>query len=550
MSEKDNDKGIRNPLKEKKNIHIDKSFILSREACDEASMLVMDFCSMIGVERKDALRYSLSIEECMLYWLDHGCGGKQIRLHTGKHMRTPFIELVMKGGPLNPYSKDDEEYGIYTDSILISLNLGPEYVYERGKNRIIYRLKKKSLGQIATLGIIVLLAFLIGMAGVFLFPDGVREMLLKNVIDPIYDTFFKILGCIAGPMIFLSVAWGVYGIGDAATFGRIGKKMMIRFSGTTLLVCACCSILYPLLGPRLSLDGGAEGQLSSLVNLFLGIFPATIIEPFSTGNTLQIIFVAIVIGITLLYLGRQTSSIARAIEQVNLIVQFLMVIISKLVPSVIFLIVINLIWSGKISVMISSWKIIAVLLLSILAVSVIYLIVTSIRFKTGILTLVRKSMPTFFIALTTASSAAAFNTNVSTCEKKYGINSSLIQFGIPLGLVMHKPLTAVYNMVLVFFFANKYNIHCSISWIIIAVIVCSIVAIATPPIPGGGAIAYSVIFTQMGIPADAMSVALAIDIIIDFVLTAFEMLLLQLTLIHTSNSLGMLDRSVLAEKNQ
>ena len=529
----------------KNSLILDKSFILCPEACDEISQLIMDFCGKVGTERKDAIRYSLSAEECMLYWMDHGCMEKKVRLHTGRYMFTPFIEIEVEGEPLNPYSEDDKDFGSCSGSFLAGLNLGPEYSYNNHKNRLRFSVKKKPLGHFAVLGIVVAAALAVGLTGMFLFPDDLRKQVLETAINPVYNTFFKILGCIAGPMIFLSVAWGVYGIGDAATFGRIGRKMMIRYVGTTIIVCACCSVFYPLLGPRLSGSSNTMGQIGSIVELILGVFPSTIIEPFATGNTLQIIVLAVVIGISLLYLGNKATSVARAIEQVNLIVQYLMVIISKLVPYMIFLIIINIIWSGNINIMISSWKLLAVLVPVLIIITAVFLIMTSVRGKVRIPVLIRKNMPTFLVALMTASSAAAFSRNVSTCEEKFGIDPSLIRFGIPLGMVMHKPILAVYNLLMVFFFAEKYGIKCSIGWIAIAVFICSIIAIATPPIPGGGAIAYSVIFAQMGIPDDAMVVALAIDIFLDFLLTAFEMFILPLTLINMSCSFGMINKDVL-----
>ena len=59
--------------------------------------------------------------------------------------------------------------------------------------------------------------------------------------------------------------------------------------------------------------------------------------------------------------------------------------------------------------------------------------------------------------------------------------------------------------------------------------------------------AYSIIFAQMGIPAEAMAVALALDIITDFLITAFEMLLLPMSLINLGTSLGMVDREILID---
>jgi Na+/H+-dicarboxylate symporter len=256
-----------------------------------------------------------------------------------------------------------------------------------------------------------------------------------------------------------------------------------------------------------------------------------------------------VIGIALLYLGKQTSSVARAIEQVNLLVQFLMEIISKMVPYVIFLVIINMTWSGSINVLYSAWKLMLVLIIAIIATAAGFLTLTSVRMKAGVPVLIRKSIPTFLVALTTASSAASFSSIVTTCEKRFGIDESLIRFGIPLGFVMHKPIAAVYNVLILFFFAEKYDISCSIGWICVAAFISAVIAIATPPIPGGGAIAYSILFTQMGIPSEALAVALALDIITDFIITAFEMLVLPISLINASASLGMIDEEILRSKD-
>lgn len=527
-----------------------KKYILDAASCDEISELIYEFCNEAGCEKKDSLRYRLSAEECLLYWIKMGCEGNRVMLSMGKFMLTPFINLEVEGKALNPYSEDDEDFGSFCDSILVSMRLSPDYSYDNGFNRISFRLKRKSPGQMVTLCLVILSAVIIGMLGLFLLPGQIREMLLSSIIDPVYNTFFNILGCIAGPMIFLSVSWGVYGIGDVATLGRIGKRMMLRYVGTTLITTACCAIFFPLLGPGLSSGSDQSGQFASISELILGIFPSTVIEPFATGNTLQIIFMAIVIGIALLYLGKQTDSVARAIEQVNLLVQFLMEIISKLVPYVIFLVIVNMIWSDSVNVLLSTWKLIIVLATAFISVAAVFLTFTAASRRVSVLILLRKSIPTFLVALTTASSAAAFSSNVSTCEKRFGIDESLIRFGIPLGMVMHKPVAAVYDLLIVFFFANKYAVHCSPGWICVAVFISAVIAIATPPIPGGGAVAYSILFTQMGIPAEAMAVALAVDIITDFMITAFEMLVLPLSLINAAAGLGMIDEEVLRDGNK
>ena len=254
-----------------------ESFSLTSETCDIIADRIMEFCAGIGTERKEAYKYRISAEECLLYWMEHGCEGNNLLLTMGRNMLIPYISIEIKGEPLNPYS-DDEEFGSFTDSIRVSMRLDPEYSYDKDTNRIRFRVKKKPLGQIATLAIAIVLALLVGILGMFLMPDGVRDNILTAVVNPIYNTFFNILGCIAGPMIFLSVAWGVYGIGNAATLGKIGKKMMLRYVGTTVFFCACCTVFFPLLGPGLSQGADAEGQFASIAELILGIFPSNIVS--------------------------------------------------------------------------------------------------------------------------------------------------------------------------------------------------------------------------------------------------------------------------------
>lgn len=524
---------------------IKKNYSLTEQTCDETAELIAEFCDKVGTDNKDALRYRLSAEECLLYWMDNGLRDCRLNVQMGKFLRTPYIQIEAEGRALNPYSEENEDYGTYTKSVLVSLGLDPEYSYLKGRNRVRYRIKRKPLGQLTQLAIVIVSAAFIGLLGVYAFPESVRAAILAYLIDPLYNTFFNILGCIAGPMIFLSVAWGVYGIGDAATFGRIGKNMMLKYVGLVMLASVCSAAFFPVLGPSLSGGGGDGGQYESISGLILGIFPSTIVEPFETGNTLQIIFIGIVIGIALLYLGRQTSSLARAIEQVNILVQFLMEIISRLVPFVIFLVIVNMIWSGSLSVVATVWKLLLVLAAAFPAAAALFTLYTAARHRVNPAVLVKKSIPTVLIAFTTASSAAAFGSNVSTCEKQFGIDQSLIRFGIPLGMVMHRPITAIYNTLLIFFFANRFGVSCSIGWICVAVFISAIVSIATPPIPGGGAIAYSVMFSQMGIPEAALAVALAIDLIMDFVITAMEMYVLPLALINISAGLGLIDEDTL-----
>ena len=523
----------------------EKEYSLSLAACDEISAEIAEFCTKQHADSKDVLRYRLSAEDALLNWINRGCEGRSVLLKAGRKFFSPYIVIEMDGSPVNPETEQSEEFGEYCNIILVNLNQKPVYSYSDGRNSLYYRIRKKSISQFQVLCIVIVMSIFSGVFGALFIPDDLRRMILESVIDPIYGAFFNILGCIAGPMIFLSVAWGIYGIGDVETLGTIGRTMILKFLKYVSFAAAGSLVFFPVFGNHFTESGDQVSQISMILEMILGIFPSNILEPFGTGNTLQIILLAVVIGIALLYMQKQTHDIAVIIGQINALVNFLMGFISRLVPFVIFMVIVSLIWSGNLSVITSVWKLMAVFLIALLVIIMSYLLITSVYHKAKPSVLMRKSLPAFLLALTSASSAAAFDTNVEICKKQFGIDPSLVSFGVPLGIVVHKPMAAAYNLIIVMYFASVYHVQCTPAWLLIALFLCIVVAVSAPPIPGGGAAAYTILFLQLGIPDEALAVALTLDIITDFLITAVETFTLQMALVNISSKMDRIDKSVL-----
>ena len=501
------------------------------------------------MERKEILRLRLTVEECLLGWLTKEAVGKTLVFICDKKLlRKPYIELRFTGKPNNPYVSDSRnELGAFGRSTLKTLGLSPTYAYEDKINSLRFELAVRKLSTLQQLALVIAASVVVGLLGLLL-PENILSVIRDGVISPIYDTFFNVLGCVAGPMIFLSVAWGVYGIGDAATLSKVGKRMLFTFIGMDFLVGGCGIVLFPLFGLSLSGDAAGGMNLTDMLSMLLGIFPSTIVEPFATGNTLQIIFLGFAVGVALLFLGKRTEAVARAIEQVNYLVQFFMEFISKLVPYVVFLVVVSLMWSGTMEMLLTSWKILLVLIMGALVLTALYYAYAALHLKTGFAVLFKKCVPSFLVAFTTASSAAAFATNMDICRKKLGVSDSVSGFGVPLAMVMHKPCSVINILCVSFFFAEYYGIECSAAWLLTAVFIAVILAIATPPIPGGGTLAYSLLMAQLGIPMEALAVALAIDMLSDFIITGCQMYVLSPAIANVAARIGMIDEKILKSK--
>lgn len=521
--------------------------VICSEAVDECSELLRGFLGECRIDDKDILRYTLTVEEILLNYLTDNEEETYLKLSMGEKVAGYYIQLEIGGAANNVFIDQDEENGVYCGSILRNLSLSPDYRYLGKTNIYSFRIKKKSLNSIVKLMIAIAAALIIGSVG-FLFSDALRQSMLDTVVLPLHNAFLDILGCIAGPMIFLSVAWGIYGIGDAATLKNVGRKLIFNYIGVVFIaVVAAFFMCLPVFTLNYSAQSGGGSELSAIVSMLLGIIPKDIFSPFVSGNTLQIILLAAVIGIAMLFLGRKTDYVAQVIEQINYIVQFLIEAIGKLVPYFIFIVVVKSMWSGMMSAVISVYKLFAVFIPVLLIVFIGMTLYTALKNKLSPLYLARKGLPTLLVAFVTASSAAAFGSNMKLCRDEYGINDTILSFGLPLGMVTFKPTTAVSFLVLAMFLAEMYGVGVSASWFIVMIICVWILAIATPPIPGGALTAYTVLLAQLGIPAEALAIALACDAVFDFIVTGFDQYMLPMALLNKANYFNMANPNVSAK---
>ena len=67
-----------------------------------------------------------------------------------------------------------------------------------------------------------------------------------------------------------------------------------------------------------------------------------------------------------------------------------------------------------------------------------------------------------------------------------------------------------------------YDVDVSLLWIIMAIIMISLMIIAAPSIPGVGVMGYTILFSKLGIPAEGLVFASAVEVISDFGNTGFS----------------------------
>lgn len=530
-----------------------QEFTLTNENIDFISEEVCSFMEMIEADHRTVLRTRLTIEEALLRY--QGQSGEETKciFKMGKSFGRPFVSLAVKGDEYNPFDAvDDEgendEFGYYSDHLLEKMGLAPIYSREGKYNKFVFKFKKPKMNPAISLVIAVVAAIATGFLGTLL-PEATLQMITDGVITPICDTFFNVLNLLAGPIMFLSVVWGIYGIGDTAAFGRIGKKMIFHFLGSLVVISAVtCGVLVFVFDLRFSMNVDAGSQMAAVLDLILSFFPANIFSPFIEGNFLQVVLMAFVTGFTLLVLNKQTTVIANAIEQLNSIFQYVMEIVGGIIPVFVYVILLQMAWSGTLSTAASAVKPVVAIVVSGLFIALIMVLVASTMYKVSPALLGKKTMQTFMLAAATASSAASFMTCVTTCEKQLGIDSKIPKFGVPIGISFYPVSTTLTYLIIGLYMAEVYSVECSPIWFALIVFMSVVLTIATPPVPGGALACYAIMFLQLGIPEEALGVALAIDTLLDFVITGVNMYCLQFELLFQARGMKLVNVDVLKRK--
>lgn len=523
------------------------SFCLSGANIDLASEKIEEFLAGASIDKKNVLRFRLMFEEILLNYRDRFGEDKEFTLFCVKRFSRLRIVITIRGENFEQFSarESDGEYSSETlCGMLANMGLAPSHRYKNGENIITLTPERKKRGStVIRLLAAVIFAVAAGLLCLLL-PENAREILSVNIIKPLSETFMGLLSAMSGPLIFLSVLWGIYSIGDVASFGRIGKRMITRFMlmSTVLLLISCCAIV-PFFSVKLGDNGKAD--FTALYQMLLDIIPSNFFKPFSEGNPLQIIFVAIVFGIAMLVLNDKTAVVAKFTEQANYLVQFIMKCVSAFIPIFVFTSIFNMIVSGKLNAVSGSLKLVLLMLMGHLIITTVYVAMIFVRRRVSPLLLIKKLMPTFIIAITTASSAAAFATNTETCEKKLGISKKIINFGVPLGQVVFMPGAAVQFFCVGICIAEALGVTVTPIWLATLFIIALVLSIAAPPVPGGALTCYTILTMQLGIPGEAISVAIALNVILEFIATAVNLFCLQTELTELAGGLDMLDKEIL-----
>ncbi len=500
----------------------------------------------LGKQALEKTKFVIALEELLLRFRDYYGTENVCDVSFCKHFGKYLIEISMQG-MRKDYIPCSDDMKISYD-ILANLGVEPRYAYSQGrsgKNRLIWQSLSKPKKHSTALPI--LFAFILAViAGIIIsyLPKDIHTMLTEDFITPIFSKMTLIISALATPLVLFAVIDGIVGIGDVKAFGKIGSKLLLRMTISYLiagiLIAAGCGIVYGVSSEVASTADGTSA-LGKIVKLVLDIVPDNILAPFTIDNDLQVIVIAIFIGVTMLILQNSLPITGSIIKEGSLLVNKMMSICCKLLPVVVFFGVSNLIATSNAKQFISIGKMLAIYVV----VNFVFMasMVIRARIVTGIPLkyIIPKQLATLMINITTSSQVAALPENMKCCKEKFGIDSKLVDFALPLGIVIYMPSGAIFLTLTALGFMVVAGLPITINMLIRIAIIGTIVAIAAPPIPGSALVVLPILFASCGVPNDVFPLAIIFGTIIGYILPACNGFNIQLELLMTATKLKKTD---------
>lgn len=339
-------------------------------------------------------------------------------------------------------------------------------------------------------------------------------------LKPLGDAFIRAIQMLIIPIVFFSVAAGIANMGDVGKLKRVGGKTLVIY--TVMTVCAgivgliVASVLQP--GAEFSTAGvsvTSASEVPTIGQFLLSMIPSNILDAMAKGSVIQVILIAVLVGVAMVLLGEKASAIKTLCDQASNVIMKLLDMVMAVSPYGVFaLMAFSMgnygleIFSQVGQFILADWIGVFIVLLITLAVVVAYT-------KISPLYLLKSLGKVWMVTLSTTSSAATLPMSMKVTNEDLKVPSWITSFMLPLGATINLMGAAVYLSVLAVFAARFYGVELSMGQMVNVVMVGTLLAMAAPGIPGGGIVMGTLMLQIMGLPFELVGVIAGIYRVID-----------------------------------
>jgi Na+/H+-dicarboxylate symporter len=368
-------------------------------------------------------------------------------------------------------------------------------------------------------------------------------------ISPFGTIFLNMLKLIAVPLILASLVVGVASLRDLKKLSRIGGKTLGIYLLTTTIALLIGLGLVNTLKPGntvtqetrtkleqtyqdevemsqdMASDARDRGPLQPLVDLV----PSNFFNSASdNGNMLQVVFVAIFIGIGLLLIPKEDAQpLLSVFKSLNELVIRLIDLIMYTAPVGVFGLLADAITSiatgtpGGILSLLGALGFYAMTVVVGLAIMVflVYPIFISLFTDISVVDFFQAIAPAQLVAFSTSSSGGTLPVTMEVAQKNLGVSEEISSFVLPLGATINMDGTALYQSVAAVFIAQVLGIGLALTQQLNIVLLAVLASVGAAAVPSAGTVMLVVILESIGVPSAGIALVWAADRPLDMLRT-------------------------------
>ena len=368
----------------------------------------------------------------------------------------------------------------------------------------------------------VVVALVLGIVIGMMAPEVAQQLKVLS------DAFLKLISMIVAPIVFCVVVHGIAGAGDLKKVGRVGVKALLYFEAMTTVALAIGMVLAFAVGPgrgmnidtttldAKALSAYAENahklQNSGIGSFLLNIVPTTAFDALARNDVLQVLFFAILFGVSLALVGgekgRQVTELLDAVATVLFRTMSLIVRVAPLGVLGAVAYTVGRYGVGSlqqlVSLVVLFYVSVAIFILGVLGLVMRLVGFNLIKF----LLYLREELT---IALATASSDAVLPQIMRKLERM-GIKQEVVGLVVPTGYSFNLDAFSIYLTLAVVFIAQATNTPLSFGDLLLVLGISLLTSKGAHGVPGSAIVILAATLNAVpSIPAIGLVLVLAVD---------------------------------------
>lgn len=392
-----------------------------------------------------------------------------------------------------------------------------------------------------------------------------------DYIKPFGTIFINLLKLIAVPLILASLIVGVTSLNDIAKLSRMGGKTIGIYVVTTMLAITIgltvVNVIQPgnylpvetqeqlMAGYQDNIEGADQSAQEVLdrspMSFLVDIVPENFFKAASdNGNMLQVVFVALLMGIGLMQIPSEKSkSLINFFDSLNEVIIKIVDLIMKVAPYGVFALMAGVIVDlagddiGQALDLLGAlfWYTFVVVLGLFLHLMIVYAGLFKIFSKMKLRDFFKAIRPAMLLGFSTSSSAATLPVTMERVENNVGVDEEVSSFVLPIGATINMDGTSLYQAVAAVFIAQALGMDLGIAQQITIVLTATLASIGSAGVPGAGIIMLVIVLQAIQVPVEGIALILGVDRILDMCRTAVNITgdaAVSVAVAHTEGLLG------------